>query len=121
MMLHWRPGDQIQHTRLTTPIETTRLASLPSTYLDWIRLIRAQPAYFDLGYPAVSVVVTDNAGEWDLNSAEWKAMLLRVTNIEMIYCTPETSKEAGHAESTNSMVEEITKAILLQQNLPEDH
>ena len=37
VMLHWRPGDRIQHTRLTTPIETTRLASLPSTYLDWIR------------------------------------------------------------------------------------
>lgn len=88
---------------------------------DWVRLIRAQPAYFDLGYPAVSVVVTDNAGEWELNSAEWKAMLLRVTNIEMIYCTPETSKEAGHAESTNSIVEEITKAILMQQNLSEDH
>ena len=37
VMLHWKPGDQHQHTRLITPIETTRLASLPSTYLDWIR------------------------------------------------------------------------------------
>ena len=87
----------------------------------WVTQMRAQPAYFDLGYPAVSVIVTDNAGEWELDSVEWKAMLLRLTNIEMIYCTPETSKEAGHAESTNSMMEETTKAILMQQNLPEDH
>ena len=37
VMLDWRPGQQISQTRLTVPIETVRMASLSSTYLDWIR------------------------------------------------------------------------------------
>ena len=87
----------------------------------WVKEMRAGPAYADLSYPAVSTVVTDNAGEWDLNSANWNAMLLRLKHVEMIYTTPETSKEGGHAEKSNSMVEAVTKAILMEQNLPEDH
>jgi site-specific DNA-cytosine methylase len=37
VMLDWRPGKQVNQTRLTTPIETVRMASLSSTYMDWIR------------------------------------------------------------------------------------
>ena len=87
----------------------------------WVLSMRADPAYSDLPYRAVSVIVTDEPGEWSRKSVEWQAMLLRLGEVEIIHVTPETSKEAGHAESTNSIIEEITKAILMQQNLPEDH
>lgn len=87
----------------------------------WVRELRADPAYSNLTYKAVTTIITDNAGEWSKDATEWQAMIQRVKNIEMIYVTPETSKEAGHAESSNSIVEETTKAILMQQNLPEDH
>jgi site-specific DNA-cytosine methylase len=37
--LDWQPGQAIRQTRLTTPIETVRIASLSETYLHWIRQI----------------------------------------------------------------------------------
>ena len=36
-MLTWRPGDEIHVTRLTTPAETVAMASLPHSYLGWVR------------------------------------------------------------------------------------
>ena len=87
----------------------------------WILTIRADPAFSYLPYKAVSVIVTDEPGEWSRRSVAFQAMLLRVKHVDVVYVTPETSKEAGHAEATNSIMEETTKAILMQQNLPEDH
>ncbi len=87
----------------------------------WIISMRKDTAYTGLSYKAVSVIVTDEPGEWSRRSQDWQAMLTRIGEIDIIYVTPETSKEAGHAESTNAIMEEITKAILMQQNLPQDH
>jgi site-specific DNA-cytosine methylase len=87
----------------------------------WILQTRADPAYSDLPYKVVNTIITDEPGEWSRRSKAWQAMLLRVTAVEAIYVTPETSKEAGHAEKNNSVVEEATKAILMEQNLPPDH
>ena len=36
-MLSWSPGDSITHTRMTAPVETVRMASLPQSYLSWVR------------------------------------------------------------------------------------
>ena len=36
---------------------------------------------------------------------------------KIIYATPETSKENGHAEKAISMAEQTIKAILMQNNL----
>jgi len=87
----------------------------------WILQIRADPAYSDLPYKIVSTIMKDEPGEWSRRSSAWQAMLLRVTGVEVIYVTPETSKEAGHAERNNCIVEEAIKAILMEQNLPPDH
>jgi hypothetical protein len=40
---------------------------------------------------------------------------------EVIYVTPETNKEAGLLERANCILEEATKAILMERNLPEDY
>ena len=37
MMLDWRPGQPIDTTRLTVPIETVRAASLSDTYRLWLQ------------------------------------------------------------------------------------
>ena len=37
VMLDWEPGQHIFRTRLTTPRETLRMASLPNSYDEWIR------------------------------------------------------------------------------------
>lgn len=87
----------------------------------WILLMRAEPCYSDLPYKVVTTIITDEPGEWSRRSSAWQAMLLRVTNVEVIYVTPETSKEAGHAERNNCIMEEAIKAILMEQNLPPDH
>ena len=36
-MMDWSPGDAITATRLTAPVETVRIASLPQSYLSWTR------------------------------------------------------------------------------------
>ena len=35
--MSWSHGDPITYTRLTAPVETVRMASLPQSYLSWIR------------------------------------------------------------------------------------
>ena len=37
VMLSWIPGQPIKQTRLTAPVETVRMASLPQSYLSWAR------------------------------------------------------------------------------------
>ena len=93
----------------------------PAHVEQWIQQIRSDPVFTDLPYRPVSLIITDEAGEWSRRSAKWIAMKLRVTNLDIHYVTPETSKEAGHAEKTNCILEEAIKAILMEQNLPPDH
>ena len=83
--------------------------------------MRADPTYSGLPYQAVSLIITDNAGEWDRKSKQWQAIRLRVKNLELSYVTPETSKEAGAAKRANGIVEECITAVLMEQNLPPDH
>lgn len=97
------------------------LSPLPAHVEQWIQQIRFDPMYSDLPYKPVSLIITDEAGEWSRRSAKWIAVNLRVTNLDVHYVTPETSKEAGHAEKTNCILEEAIKAILMEQNLPPDH
>lgn len=93
----------------------------PAHVEQWIQQIRSDTMFSDLPYKPVSLIITDEAGEWSRRSAKWIAMKLKVTQLDVQYVTPETSKEAGHAEKTNCILEEAIKAILMQQNLPPDH
>ena len=65
----------------------------------------------------VSVIVTDEPGEWSRRSRDWQRALAYIGNIKITYATPETSKENGHAEKAISMAEQTIKAILMQNNL----
>jgi hypothetical protein len=88
---------------------------------NWITQMRADPAFYNLPFKIVSTIITDGAGEWSRNSRKWKAALMRIKMTEVIYVTPETSKEAGLSERANCILEEAIKAIMMEQNLPEDH
>lgn len=91
----------------------------------WATKQRINPDYSDLstthGYHAVSLIITDEPGEWSRRSAQWQAVLMRLKHIEIRHVTPETSREAGHAEKAVSMVEQCVKAILFEMNLPPNH
>ena len=93
----------------------------PAMVEQWINSMRADPAFQDLPYKVASAIQTDEPGEWSRRSAKWVAMQLRVKSLETIYVTPETSKEAGHAEKTNCIVEECIKAILFEMDLSPAH
>ena len=43
--LEWKKGDPLWKTRLTTPIESVRVASLPDSYLPWVRTFDADDKF----------------------------------------------------------------------------
>ena len=92
----------------------------PTMIEDFIKTRRADPAYSHMSYPPIQVLVTDEPGEWGLKSAAWKALKQRLA-FQSQHCTPETSKEAGRAEVSNKIAEHTIKAIMFEQNLPENH
>jgi site-specific DNA-cytosine methylase len=86
----------------------------------WVMMMRSDPHHQGMGYDIVQTVHTDNAGEWGIDTTNFQELKQRL-KINVIYATPETSKELGSAERTNGIVEVIIKAILLEENLPCDH
>ena len=97
----------------------------PDALVTWVTRLRNDPLYSDLsktsGYHMVSIIYTDEPGEWCRTSANWNAALLQLGHIRCIHVCPDTHREAGHAERSVGIVEETTKAILMEQNLSEDH
>ena len=86
----------------------------------FISKLRANPAFHGLTYRVFSMVITDNAGEWCRQCANWQAFEVQM-QFETKYTTPETSKELGMAEISNKTLEIHTKAFLMERNLPPNH
>ena len=79
--------------------------------------MRSDPAYRNLDYLPVTIIHTDRAGEWGLDCAEW-IELENEFKFRTIYTPADRKEEAGTAERACGITEVVTKAILMQQNLP---
>ena len=86
----------------------------------FIKDIRSDPDFKTEKYEAVQIILTDEPGEWGLKSERWKQLQVKY-KFRSRHTTPETSKELGHAEKTNSIVETTMKCGLMEGNLPVDH
>ena len=53
------------------------------------------------------------SGTWDKLKKDYK--------FKCHHTTPETSKELGHAESSNNIAELTIEAIMMEENMPQDH
>jgi site-specific DNA-cytosine methylase len=84
---------------------------------EWLTRMRSDPAYRNLDYLPVTLIHTDRAGEWDLDCAAWTE-LENECNFRTIYTPADRKEEAGTAERACGIVEVVTKAALMQQNLP---
>lgn len=83
----------------------------------FIDKLRQSPEYHDLPYKPVSVIKTDDAGEWGILTEAWhKTMSDR--GVESIYSSPDRKEEASYAERACGIVEVVIKSLLMQQNLP---
>jgi site-specific DNA-cytosine methylase len=84
---------------------------------EWLTRMRSDPAFRSLDYLPVTLIETDRAGEWGLDCAEWRE-LENEFHFRTIYKPSDRKEEAGTAERACGIVEVVTKAILMQQNLP---
>ena len=83
----------------------------------WVPVLRADPAYHGCDYKIVAVICLDNAGEWALDTKKWKGVLEK-WGITPIYSCPDNKKSAANAERAVGIIEIVTKALLMQNNLP---
>lgn len=83
----------------------------------WIKSLRSDPMFQNMGYPAVQLIQTDSAGEWSMDSEEWTDMQERM-GFKTTWTCPDRKEEAGMAERTCGVVEVVLKAGLMQENLP---
>jgi len=83
----------------------------------WVEILRADPAYHDCGYKVCSVICLDNAGEWGLKCEKWKTMCEN-RGIQPIYSCPDRKESSANQERAMGILEIITKALLMQNNLP---
>jgi hypothetical protein len=86
-------------------------------FANWVDIIRADPSYHDCPYKVVSVLCLDNAGEWALKTEKWKSMA-EDKGITLIYSCPDRKESASRAERSVGIIEIVTKALLMQNNLP---
>ena len=86
-------------------------------FSQWVEVTRRDPAYNDCAYRVISCVCLDNAGEWALDNDKWQ-QYCKQTGIELIYSCPDRKESAARAERAVGIVEVVTKALLMQQNLP---
>jgi site-specific DNA-cytosine methylase len=84
---------------------------------NWVDVIRADPAYHDCGYKVMSIICLDNAGEWAHNTANWQRMCER-KGVQPLYSCPDRKESAANAERSVGIIEIVTKALLMQNNLP---
>ena len=92
----------------------------PERIREAIEDLRADPDFNTWPYNFVQVIKTDEAGEWGLKSKKWK-QVQKDLKLKTIYRTPETSKELGRGEKSNSTAEIMIKSIMMEENLPQDH
>ena len=83
----------------------------------WILQMRLDPNFKGMPYEPVQVIKMDNAGEWDLNHKEFRAMGIR-HSVEFIYTSKDRKESNARAERAIGVKEPKVKACLLQSNLP---
>ena len=84
---------------------------------EWIRDMRTHPLFQNLSYPVVSLIETDNAGEWDMRNSDWLE-LEKSSGFRTKWTSPDRKEELGYGERANGIVEVVIKSILFQNNLP---
>ena len=55
--------------------------------------LRSQPAFHDMGYLAVSIIETDQAGEWGIKCKEWTNLEIEL-QFQTIYKPSDRKEEA---------------------------
>ena len=83
----------------------------------WIVNTRKDPAYHDCRYKVISEIFLDNAGEWQLDCADWVA-ILKEHGVNPIYSCPDRKESAANAEKSVGIVEIVTKSLLMHNSLP---
>jgi site-specific DNA-cytosine methylase len=91
-------------------------AEAPDAFRIWINSERRKPEYQDMGYQFCTILHLDRAGEWGPDSGEWK-QLSEDLKFETRWTSPDSKKEASHAERGVGISEVTTKALLLQRAL----
>ena len=62
-------------------------------------------------------IITDIAGEWDMKCEAWDKLETEYA-FQTTWTSPDSKKENAKAERTCGIVEVVTKALLMQNNLP---
>jgi hypothetical protein len=88
----------------------------PSAFRVWIKNSRSKPEYQGMGYEYCTILHLDRAGEWGEESVEWHE-LSEALKFETRWTSPDSKKEASHAERTVGIAEVVTKCLLLQRAL----
>ena len=83
----------------------------------WVLDLRSDPIYDDLPYPVVSLISTDNAGEWGYENEKWQTMAKRI-RVRMRYGCPDRKEEVARGERAVGLFEVLLKACLMERNLP---
>ena len=84
---------------------------------EWLSQLRSNPIYWDLPYPIVCIISTDNAGEWGYENKRWTDMAAR-NFLKMRYGCPDRKEEVARGERAVGLYEVLVKATLMERNLP---
>ena len=106
--------------RSTEMIQTLPLANKSDAWsqvAQWIRTLRQDPLYKDQAHPIVGHITTDMDGSWRHDNAEWQKQICDKLSVEMQYISPDRHEQNGAAERACGIVECVTKALLMQNNL----
>ena len=109
-------------------VSTGYLAVLPLIYksdawaavAEWIRSLRNGPLYQRYSYGMVSHIKTDMDGAWRHDNEDWQKQIVSKLGVKMEYISPDRHEQNGVAERAIHIVEVVTKAILMQNNLAPD-
>ena len=83
----------------------------------WIKRMRSDPAFQNLGYKVVSFIETDDAGEWGWKNHEWKALETEFGFRTSWKCPDRKNKMAPEAERAVGIIEVTMKCLLLERDL----
>ena len=83
----------------------------------WVKAVESNPALQSFGYKPVSIMILDNAGEWELNYSEFQNMAEEL-EFGLRYTSKDRKEESCHAERGIGIKEPKVKAALMQLNLP---
>lgn len=87
---------------------------------EWIRTTRNDPVMNRYSYLPVQHIITDLDGAWSPENEEWQKQITKKLGVRMEYISPDRHEQAGRAERAVALIEQTTKAILMQNNLAPD-